>query len=139
VIPSDLISDTRISDFSIRAKVSRVSDYGVLIAQFTIDKPMVIGIVAAGPSLGAFGVSSCLADPALDIVNSSGITINTISDISQATLSSIKIYHSWINSTKEPGITGLSLSAGTYSVVVRNQNEIGSPTGGIAFLSIWEM
>lgn len=112
VVPSDLISDNRITEASLRGYVSTGDK--VIIIGFTLDKGRKFDVFALGSTLSSYGISNCLASPGV-LVYSNGSNIASWSGESSHTL---------------------DLVAGNHSIVLYNTNSSGGD--GIGFLSLQE-
>ncbi len=134
-------SSVRLSNFSARA---RVSASGVLQTGFAISgtAPRTVLLRAAGPSLGAFGVSGALAAPRLQLLDGAGNLLGANSGwgATAANLAAVSAAAArtgafpFSASTSADAAMVVTLPPGTYSMLVLD----GTGAGGITLAEIYD-
>lgn len=131
--PSPLTS--HFANMSTRMDVGTGSN--VMIAGFTVSgsQSKTVLIRVLGPTLSSYGIANALADPTLELYNSSGGTIATNDDWQTGT-QALRISNSGyapVNS-KEPAIIA-TLPAGAYTAIVRGYNN----STGVGLVEVYEL
>jgi hypothetical protein len=136
------LRDSRLVNFSARA---RVSGSGALITGFAISGPGSHSVLlrAAGPSLGAFGVTDVLARPRLQLYDGAGNPVienhswiapaTGVADLS-ATMTRTGAFPFAANSGNDAAAV-ITLAPGAYSMLVTDNT--GS-TGGVTLAEVYD-
>lgn len=132
VVDISVPTATRLLNISSRARVGTGED--VLIGGFISKGGGRIVIRALGPSLGAFGVASPLADPVLTLKDINGNTLATNDDWQSSQAADITATGLAPTNPAESAIL-TSLPAGNYSGVVSGK---GSATG-VAVVEVYQL
>ena len=127
--------DTRLSNVSVRTSVGGAD---VLITGFTIspgpDKTVLVR--AVGPTLGAFGVTGALADPKLELFNSSSVKIaenDNFSASDAATFATVGAFALGPNARDAALVA--TLAPGSYTAQISG---IGGASG-VALVEVYEV
>jgi hypothetical protein len=124
IYDGDFAADSRLSNISTRGFVQTANN--VMIGGFILGNNSAnrnVAVRGRGPSLSQFGLSNVLADPTLEIHNSSGTTLISNDDWETDPLSAAQLIANGLAPTdpKESGVF-VSLPPGQYTAVLAGKN-----------------
>ena len=116
--------DTRLSNVSVRTSAGGAD---ILITGFTIGPgpSKTILVRAVGPTLGIFGVPGTLADPKLELYNSSAVKIgenDNFNAVDTATFASVGAFPLGVGAKDAAIVT--TLAAGSYTAQVTDRKSV---------------
>jgi hypothetical protein len=113
----------------------------ILIAGFVVggSNPVRVLVRAVGPTLGAFGVTGTLADPSLEILNSSAVKVaendnwSGTSELKTA-FASVAAFALTADTSRDAALVA-TLAPGSYTAQIRGVNN----TSGVALVEVYEL
>lgn len=128
-------SAIRISNLSTRAQVQtgQAVLIGGIVVQGTVSRRFLVR--ALGPTLANFGVANVLADPTIELMNASGVSVATNDNWASAT-NAAEVTASGLAPTdaRESALL-VTLTEGAYTIVVRGVGD----TSGVGLVEFYEL